>query len=268
MADASLNANNILDRSLFAGTPVFSETLSADRDGNVYTNISLSVIVLAPHLAAQNTPVGPRFMIGITPPIAPSTPMAVHAGIVQSTPVLPSNFSIGRLPGFENDFPDIGRLPEREGELVINVNSLDRLMWDAIESISDGSLGLGNYSSTPNVELSGTIEAMPGTTRGYSVNILTSEAATNAISIFDNALNIISNERAGFGATINRLEHTAQSLGISSENLSDAESRVRNADMAREMMDFMQMNVLFDAGMLMLAQANQLPNTILQLLQN
>ena len=81
-------------------------------------------------------------------------------------------------------------------------------------------------------------------------------------------IDIVSEARARLGAYQNRLEFTSSSVAISSENLSDAESRIRNADMAREMMDFTQMNVLFQAGMMMLAQANQLPNKVLQLLQN
>ena len=93
------------------------------------------------------------------------------------------------------------------------------------------------------------------------------EEISQLVKILDDALRIVNFERANLGAIQNRLEYTERSLSISSENLSDAESRIRNADMAREMMDFMQMNVLFQAGMLMLAQANQLPNTILQLLQ-
>ena len=88
------------------------------------------------------------------------------------------------------------------------------------------------------------------------------------VELLDDALEITNNQRANLGAMQNRLDHAATSVAISSENLSDAESRIRNADMAREMMDFMQMNVLFQAGMLMLTQANQSPNAILRLLQN
>ena len=94
------------------------------------------------------------------------------------------------------------------------------------------------------------------------------EEISELVKILDYALKIVNFERATLGAIQNRLEYTERSLSISSENLSDAESRVRNADMAREMMDFMQMNVLFQSGMLMMAQANQLPNMVLQLLQN
>ena len=83
----------------------------------------------------------------------------------------------------------------------------------------------------------------------------------------DEALEVSLTERSHLGAAQSRLEHARQSLSTTSLNLSDAESRVRNADMAREMMDYMQMNVLFSAASSMLAQAKQSPNMVLQLLQ-
>jgi len=83
----------------------------------------------------------------------------------------------------------------------------------------------------------------------------------------DLMLGIVSDVRAELGAISNRLDYTMRSLDISSENLSDAESRVRNTDMAREMMRFTMSNVLQQASVSMLAQANQLPNNLLQLLR-
>jgi len=83
----------------------------------------------------------------------------------------------------------------------------------------------------------------------------------------DGMISIVSDIRAELGAISNRLDYTMRSLDISSENLSDAESRVRNADMAREMMRFTMSNVLQQASVSMLAQANQLPNNLLQLLR-
>jgi len=73
--------------------------------------------------------------------------------------------------------------------------------------------------------------------------------------------------RTRLGAAQNRLEHTMRSLDISSENLQDAESRIRNTDMAREMMRFTMANVLQQASVSMLSQANSLPNNLLQLLR-
>ncbi|MCL1878061.1 MAG: hypothetical protein FWF80_04320 [Defluviitaleaceae bacterium] len=87
------------------------------------------------------------------------------------------------------------------------------------------------------------------------------------LDIIDLAEGIVNAQRAQLGAVQNRLEFTRQSLDISSENLSAAESRIRDTDMALEMMRFTAAQVLQQAGVSMLAQANQLPASILQLLQ-
>jgi flagellin-like hook-associated protein FlgL len=87
------------------------------------------------------------------------------------------------------------------------------------------------------------------------------------LSIIDIAEGIVNAQRAQLGAIQNRLEFTRQSLDISSENLTGAESRIRDTDMALEMMRFTQAQVLQQAGISMLAQANQLPAALLQLLQ-
>ena len=78
-------------------------------------------------------------------------------------------------------------------------------------------------------------------------------------------ISAVSNERSNMGAVQNRLEHTINSLRVSSENLSAANSRIRDTDMAAEMMNYTQANVLQQAGMSMLAQANQAPQNVLQL---
>ena len=121
-----------------------------------------------------------------------------------------------------------------------------------------------------------TIEAMDAITLGLRdnhgnnlINVIheSGEDISPLVNMLDAAKLHVTNERANLGAKQYRLEYTARSLAISSENLQDAESRIRNTDIAREMMDFTQMNILFQSGTAMLAHANQLPNNILQLLQ-
>ncbi|WP_019229685.1 flagellin [Sedimentibacter sp. B4] len=95
------------------------------------------------------------------------------------------------------------------------------------------------------------------------------DAATSdtAISTIDAAIKLVSDERANMGAVQNRLEHTINNLGTTSENLTAAESRIRDVDMAKEMMEFTKNNILSQAAQAMLAQANQQPQGVLQLLQ-
>lgn len=93
------------------------------------------------------------------------------------------------------------------------------------------------------------------------------EAAKNAISIIDNAIHRVSEERSKLGAYQNRMEHTVTNLSTANENLTAAESRIRDADMAMEMTNFTKNNIINQAATAMLAQANQLPQGILQLLK-
>ncbi len=104
-------------------------------------------------------------------------------------------------------------------------------------------------------------------TTQFALDISTADKATAAISVIDDAINTVSNERAKLGAFQNRLEHTINNLGTSSQNLTSAESRIRDVDMAKEMMTFTKNNILQQAAQAMLAQANQQPQGILQLLR-
>ena len=100
-----------------------------------------------------------------------------------------------------------------------------------------------------------------------ALDLTTQAGADFAITTIDKALSQVSSERAKLGAVQNRLEHTINNLGTSSENLTAAESRIRDVDMAKEMMEFTKNNILSQASQTMLAQANQQPQGVLQLLQ-
>jgi flagellin len=99
------------------------------------------------------------------------------------------------------------------------------------------------------------------------LDVSTAESASQAIGIVDEAILKVSSERAKLGAIQNRLEHTINNLGTSAENLTAAESRIRDVDMAKEMMEFYKNSILQQAAQAMLAQANQLPQGVLQLLR-
>ncbi len=92
-------------------------------------------------------------------------------------------------------------------------------------------------------------------------------AANAAITTIDNAIDAVSTTRSTLGATQNRLEHTIANLSVAVENLSASESRVRDTDMAEEMVSFTRHQIMVQAGTAMLAQANQVPSSVLALLQ-
>lgn len=100
-----------------------------------------------------------------------------------------------------------------------------------------------------------------------ALNISTKEDAAAAIAVLDKATQSVSSARSKLGAVQNRLEHTINNLGTASENLTAAESRIRDVDMAKEMMEQTKNNILAQAAQAMLAQANQQPQGVLQLLR-
>lgn len=98
------------------------------------------------------------------------------------------------------------------------------------------------------------------------LDVTTPGGANDAIAKFDAAIQKVSLERSKLGAVQNRLEANVSVVTIGSENLTASESRIRDADMAREMMDFARLNILNQSGMAMIAQSNALPQGVLQLL--
>ncbi|MCI9456603.1 MAG: hypothetical protein HFE44_06465 [Oscillospiraceae bacterium] len=99
------------------------------------------------------------------------------------------------------------------------------------------------------------------------LDITTEENAGASLDKINAAINTVSSARASMGALQNRLEHTINNLDVYVENLSAANSRIRDTDMAKEMMNYTKMNVLVQSAQAMLAQANQQPQSVLQLLQ-
>jgi len=112
------------------------------------------------------------------------------------------------------------------------------------------------------------IPRMDVVTLGISdIDVTSNKAANDTIFKLDKAINTLSDARSKMGAVQNRMEHTINNLQVTHENLTSAESRIRDADMALEMTEFTRNNILNQSATAMLAQANQLPQGVLQLLQ-
>ena len=125
-------------------------------------------------------------------------------------------------------------------------------------SVKDGSTSLLKLDAATTVALDISVGG---------VDLSTQENADKAVTTVNNALESISSQRSKLGATQNRLEHTIKNLDTTSENLQASESRIRDVDMAKEMMEFTKNNILQQAAQSMLAQANQQPEGVLQLLR-
>ncbi len=99
------------------------------------------------------------------------------------------------------------------------------------------------------------------------IDISTQTGASDAMKKIKDAINYVSDVRGTLGATQNRLDHTINNLSVMQENIQDAESTIRDVDVAKEMMEYTKNNILVQSAQAMLAQANQLPQGVLQLLQ-
>lgn len=125
--------------------------------------------------------------------------------------------------------------------------------FTAADASVAAAAGSGGFSST-NLGVNG-------------INLNTQAGANSAIGAIDSAISMVSTSRANLGALQNRFEHTIKNLNVAVENLSASESRIRDTDMASEMVNFTRGQILSQAGTAMLAQANQIPQGVLSLLR-
>lgn len=137
-----------------------------------------------------------------------------------------------------------------------------------INDVRANALGITGKAGEAGFTKTNTVTDGTNDVKGEAaLNISSKEGAAAAIAVLDQATATVSSERSKLGATQNRLEHTINNLGTASENLTAAESRIRDVDMAKEMMQQTKNNILAQAAQAMLAQANQQPQGVLQLLR-
>ncbi len=149
-----------------------------------------------------------------------------------------------------------GAFARSEGTNVVTASmyfhigaNVDQRMRVYIGTMSAAALGLKSLSD------------------GKKISLGSPDEANRAIMTFDAALQKVSKQRADLGAYQNRLEFTVKGLNVGAENLQASESRIRDVDMAKEMVKYTKNNILVQAGNAMLAQANQQPQSVLQLLR-
>ena len=166
-----------------------------------------------------------------------------------------------------------GTLTYNGNEVRVNGGAADGLTFNlkdnaaATDIVVNDSLSL-HIGANEKQTMSVSINAMDATSLGIKgVDVTSDIGAEAAITTINNAIETVSAERSKLGAYTNRLDHTVNNLGTSSENLTAAESRIRDVDMAKEMMNQTKESILAQASQAMLAQANQKPQAVLQLLQ-
>jgi flagellin-like hook-associated protein FlgL len=141
-----------------------------------------------------------------------------------------------------DNFSQILHLADNAATLQIGANEGES-MYLTLSDVTAGSLGIDD------------------------IDVRNHDAAARGVTKLDNALRKVSSQRAIIGAQINRLDHTISNLETASINLTDSMSRIEDADMAREIMEFTKLNIIAQAGSSMLAQANQITGVILSLLR-
>jgi flagellin len=157
-------------------------------------------------------------------------------------------------------------------ELNQLLSEVDRIANDTqfnTQNLLKGSFtGTFQVGANSGQVISLSITAMDTTGLGIgSISVGSNASASASMSLLDAAIEKVSSERSKLGAYQNRLEHTINNLGTSAENLTAAESRIRDVDMAKEMMEFTKNNILTQAAQAMLAQSSQMPQSVLQLLR-
>ena len=168
------------------------------------------------------------------------------------------------------DFAELKTLLEADGIEVIDQGGNQQtvmLRENLKEKSTNVSLHVGESSDDSNtIEVK--IKAMSAKSLNLDdVDITNVKGAKAAIDTINTAIDTVSSIRSDLGALQNRLEHTINNLGVQNENITAAESRIRDVDMAKEMMAYTKNNILVQSSQAMLAQANQVPQGVLQLLQ-
>jgi flagellin len=181
-----------------------------------------------------------------------------------------------------NESEDLASIQDEISNLISEIDGIgDRTQFNG-KNLLDGSFASGAATLTFQIGANGTqqleltIENMKAASLGSAslaisaLDVSTFSVKTNidtAINAIDAAIEQVSTQRSKLGANQNRLEHTINNLDNASENLTAAESRVRDVDMAKEMMNQTKNSILSQAAQAMLAQANQQPQGVLQLLR-
>ncbi|NLY45155.1 MAG: flagellin [Tissierella sp.] len=165
-----------------------------------------------------------------------------------------------------NHSTDVDKIQDEIDELALAIGDIaNNTKFNGIEVLKAGTI---NLQTGANVGEQMTITTLDMDAATLGVDGLDVKAdADAALEAIDKAVEDVSAFRSTLGAAQNRLEHTINNLTATAENLSAAESRIRDVDMAEEMMEFTKNNILSQASTAMLAQANQMPNSVLQLLQ-
>ncbi|MEI5675481.1 MULTISPECIES: flagellin [Nocardioides] len=192
--------------------------------------------------------------------------------------------TVGAATDYSDDTTAVAEYKKLNGTITIGNKSLDlsSVKYDtatdaataqaALQAKLDEAFGAG--AATADASGGAGIEITTASVTGTAAEVAKAEAsfkqasgASAGIDLLDAAIKDVSSVRSQLGAVQNRFEHTINNLNVTGENLSASESRIRDTDMAQEMLSYTRSNILSQAGTAMLAQAKSAPQSVLQLLQ-
>jgi flagellin len=158
----------------------------------------------------------------------------------------------------------IGKTTQYNGSNLLDGSFTGKSLQIGANQGQNLTIGIADLSGSGLAVASDNTEAATGV--NVSATGMTAGQFDAALSTIDAAIKTVSDQRATLGAVQNRLQHTVNNLGVAAENLAASESRIRDTDMAKEMTQFTRSQILQQAGVSMLAQANQAPQSVLKLL--
>ncbi|QBX55250.1 flagellin [Nocardioides seonyuensis] len=262
----NFNGAKLLDGS--AGTMHFQ--VGADGDANSRISVDLSGANVKGISNTLSAPTTGATMDVLTPTDVTGTMTFSTRSVVGGNNV-DTTITTANL-GAAGTYKTVGELADAlnkdaafSGELSASVNKDNQLVVTAKDGAAVfGGAAAGTHAAAGTGAAASTaVVAGPGTGLDFS----TADGAQAAIKTVDAQIKNVSTARAGLGAMQNRFEHTINNLNVAVENLSASESRIRDTDMAQEMMSFTRAQILSQAGTAMLAQANQAPQGVLSLLR-
>ncbi|KMY62345.1 flagellin [Geobacillus stearothermophilus] len=203
--------------------------------------------------------------------IAPNTTLRFQNGdLTMNIGALTNGEASFTITGGTNDQSLKIQIGANEGQMLsIGIDDMRAFALKLSSNTAGSSVSFTNHlGETITAYYTTTANVNNGDVTEYGLDVTTHEKATAAVKVYDYAIAQVSAQRSSLGAVQNRLEHTINNLKTAEENLTSSESRIRDTDMAMEMAEFTKNNILTQAAQAMLAQSNQLPQGILQLLKS
>lgn len=255
--NTNFNGNKLLNGT----TGLMNFQVGAEGDANSTIQVNLSSANISNVSAALSTgAAGSSFEVLTPTEVTGAQAFSVTAADGSTTDITATLGAAGTYKTVQDVADALNSTGSFSSALTASVNADNELVVSAL----NGGAVAGGTAATPAAAGTGLSAATAGAAGG--LNFGTAAGAQDAINKIDEQIENISSARSELGAVQNRFESTIKNVNVSIENLSAAESRIRDTDMAKEMADYTRSSILSQAGTAMLAQANQMNQGVLQLL--